>query len=351
MLLTGFLVFIMMRILKKDYQRYNMSTTTLSDLESRSGSSGGAAGDDGDMMEESGWKLLHGEVFRFPEHKSLLSAILGTGAQILTLCFAMLFLAVVGVFYPYSRGAMYTAIIVIYALVAGIAGYVSGSFYRQLGGKQWINNVLLTVSLFAAPVFVVWAFLNTVAIVYSSSAALPFGTIMGILAIYFLVTFPLTLLGAIAGKNFGGTFDRPCRPKNAVRVIPPAPWYRGAWAQFLVAGFLPFSAIYVELYYVFTSLWGTQLYTPYDILLLVFIILIVVAACITVALTYLQLSMEDHRWWWRSLFSGGSTAFFIYGYCVFFLHFESQMEGFLQLAFYFGYMFIICYAFFLMLGK
>lgn len=330
LLLTGFLVFIIMRILKKDYQRYSI--------------------EDDEEQEETGWKLLHGEVFRFPPHKNLLAAGLGTGAQLLSLCFGMLFLAIIGVFYPYSRGSMYTALIVIYALISGIAGYVSGNMYKQFGGKEWIKNVLLTLSLFSVPVFLVWSVLNIIALFHSSSAALPFGTIVAILGIYTTLTFPLTLLGSIAGKNFGGQFNAPCRPKNAVRVIPPAPWYRGPLAQFFVAGFLPFSAIYVELYYVFISLWGSQLYTPYDILLIVFIILLVVTACITVALTYLQLSMEDHKWWWRSLICGGATAFFIYAYCFYFLYSESEMEGFLQVSFYFGYMFVICYAFFLMLG-
>lgn len=54
------------------------------------------------------------------------------------------------------------------------------------------------------------------------------------------VSFPLSLVGAIAGKNFAGPFDAPCRTKNAVREIPPIPWYRGPGAQVLVAGFLPF---------------------------------------------------------------------------------------------------------------
>lgn len=76
------------------------------------------------------------------------------------------------------------------------------------------------------------------------------------------------------------------------------------WGMLTLVRFL-LSAIYVELYYVFISLWGHHLYTPYPILFLVFIILIMVTICITVALTYLQLSMENHRWWWMSVFSGG----------------------------------------------
>lgn len=96
--------------------------------------------------------------------------------------------------------------------VAG--GFVSGTFYRKLGGTQWVHNVFVTVSIFAvcclvlglwlslssasafvfvvcsllqAPCFIMWFFLNMIAVAYDSTAALPFGTIMAILAIYFLV--------------------------------------------------------------------------------------------------------------------------------------------------------------------
>ena len=40
----------------------------------------------------------------------------------------------------------------------------------------------------------------------------------------------------------------------------------------------------------------------------VFIILLIVTAFICVAMTYFQLAAEDHRWWWRSFFCGGSTG-------------------------------------------
>jgi len=69
-----------------------------------------------------------------------------------------------------------------------------------------------------------------------------------------------------------------------------------------------------------------------------------------VSLTYLQLSAEDHRWWWQSLACGGSTAFFVFAYCFYFMLFDSSMYGFFQLSFYFGYMGLLCYALFLVLA-
>nr|AAF63170.1 T5E21.15 [Arabidopsis thaliana] len=259
-------------------------------------------------------------------------------------------LALVGVFYPYNRGALFTALVVIYALTSGIAGYTSASFYCQLEGKSWVRNLLLTGCLFCGPLFLTFCFLNTVAITYTATAALPFGTIVVIVLIWTLVTSPLLVLGGIAGKNSKAEFQAPCRTTKYPREIPPLPWYRSAIPQMAMAGFLPFSAIYIELYYIFASVWGHRIYTIYSILFIVFIILIIVTAFITVALTYFQLAAEDHQWWWRSFLCGGSTGLFIYAYCLYYYYARSDMSGFMQTSFFFGYMACICYGFFLMLG-
>ena len=55
-------------------------------------------------------------------------------------------------------------------------------------------------------------------------------------------------------------------------------------------------------------MWGHKLYTLYGILLIVFAILVIVTSFITIALTYFQLSVEDYRWWWRSIMNGGYVA-------------------------------------------
>jgi len=333
LLLTGFLATILMRVLKNDFIKYSRDDDT------------------SDEQEETGWKYIHGDVFRFPPCINLFCAVIGTGTQLFAMVLCVFVLALVGVFYPYNRGSLLTAVIVLYALTAGVAGYTSSSNYKQMGGgENWVRNVLMTCSLFCGPMFVCFCFLNTVAIAYRSTAALPFGTIVIIFLIWALVTIPLTVLGGIAGKNTKQEFNAPCRTTKMPREVPPMPWYRSAVPQMCMAGFLPFSAIYIELYYIFASVWGHKVYTIYSILFIVFIILIIVTAFITIALTYFQLAVEDHRWWWRSMVCGGSTGAFIYGYCFYYFFARSDMTGFMQTSFFFGYMLMICYGFFLMLG-
>lgn len=120
LLLTGFLATILMRVLKNDFVKYAHDEETAED------------------QEETGWKYIHGDVFRFPKFKSVFAAALGSGTQLFTLTVFIFILALVGVFYPYNRGALFTALVVIYALTSGIAGYTATSFYCQLEGTNWV---------------------------------------------------------------------------------------------------------------------------------------------------------------------------------------------------------------------
>jgi hypothetical protein len=318
--------------LKSDYNRYTRED------------------DNEDEQEEYGWKLIHGDVFRFPPHKNLFCAFVGLGAQSLTIMFGILLLAIVGMFYPNSGGSVFTSAIVLYALTSVLGGFVSSTFFKQFGGEKWAWNIVLVATLYTAPMFVVFSFNNTVALAYDATAAVPFGTIMTVLVILICIGFPLNVVGGIAGRRAAGEFEAPCRTKNFPREIPAIPWYRSLPSQMLMSGFLPFSAIYIELFYIYSSVWGHSTYQLFGILFLVAIILVVVTACITVALTYFHLSMEDHRWWWHSFLTGGSTGFFIFAYSLFFYIYRSPMFGLLQGSFYFLYMGIICYFFFIMLG-
>ncbi|KAE8654998.1 P-loop containing nucleoside triphosphate hydrolases superfamily protein isoform 1 [Hibiscus syriacus] len=112
------------------------------------------------------------------------------------------------------------------------------------------------------------------------------------------------VLGGIIGKNSKAEFEAPCHTTKCPREIPQLPWYGRTLPQMAMAGFFPFSATYIELYYILASVWGHRIYTIYSILFVAFIILLIVTAFITVALTYFQLVAEDHEWWWRCVVFG-----------------------------------------------
>ena len=98
-------------------------------------------------------------------------------------------------------------------------------------------------------------------------------------------------------------------------------------------------------------MWGHQIYTLFGILFLAFILLVIVTSFITVALLYFQLAREDHRWGWATYINGGMTGLFIFAYSFYYYFNRSEMSGALQASFFFGYMAVISFAFFIMLGS
>lgn len=334
LLLTAFLAIILMRILKNDFSRYM-------DVD-----------EDELTEEETGWKMINGDVFRPPSNISFFSACVGAGAQIFLTAFVLLCAVVLEVFKATRRGALLTACIMIYSMCGFFGGFVSGRLFKQLKGSNWVFNVIITAMIFPVPLFVVFSWVNSIAATSNSTAALPFTTIMLIASIFVFVHFPLTVVGAVTGRNMtAGEYKAPSRTNKVPREVPKVQaWYRYPLVQLFMAGFLPFSAIYIELHYIFASIWGHKIYSLFGILFIAFIMLSTVASFITIALLYFQLVREDHRWWWSTFFNGGSTGFFIMGYSFFYFFHRSQMDGLLQGSFYFGYMTLVSYAFFLMLG-
>ena len=121
--------------------------------------------------------MIHGDVFRAPELLNLFVALLGSGAQIFCTVLILLICVLLEVFKVTKRGALLTAMIVIYALCGLVGGIVSGRLYKQLKGKSWVWNTVLTASAFPVPLGIVFAWVNGVAWSFHSTAALPATTI------------------------------------------------------------------------------------------------------------------------------------------------------------------------------
>merc|ERR1712228_262104 len=300
-------------------------------------------------------KQLQRDVFRAPPQILLFSAVIGTGTQLLVLMIALLLLSLIGFFYPGNRGSIISSIIFVYCFTSGIAGHVSSTLYKQLGGKKWATLSILTACLFTVPFFIIFLTVNSIAWHYKSSIALPFMNILMIFLLWSVVTLPLTIYASHrVFKSQSSGNQRMYTEMNKVskvpREIPKLPWYRSAYLQIILSGILPFTAIYIELHFLFMAIFGHQVYTLFGILSLAFLMLLIVTCAVTIGLTYFQLQSEDWRWWWTALFTAGSTGIYIFAYSIFYYMYRSYMSGVLQSAIFFGYISIVSYSFVLMLG-
>uniref|UniRef100_A0A2P2I5S5 Transmembrane 9 superfamily member n=1 Tax=Hirondellea gigas TaxID=1518452 RepID=A0A2P2I5S5_9CRUS len=332
-LLVGFVVIILMRIVRRDFARYN-------ELDP----------DEKDTDTEYGWKIIHTDVFRIPCRANYFCAILGVGCQLLLITCGIMFMAMLGLFSVHRHGAVNASGVMLYAVTSLVAGLVSATLYKGMEGINWVSNINITTMLFTGPFFLIWSVQNTIAWLYESTQALPANTVLLLLLLWMLVGYPLTVLGGVMGHRHGRPFQFPCRSKNFPREIPVIPWYKTSLAHSFIGGFLPFSAISVELYYIFSTLWGRESYTLYGILAVVLLLVLSVTACVSVALTYFQLASEDHRWWWRSIYTTGSTGVFVVLYSLFYYIYKSNMSGLLQTVEFIGWALLAGYVTFLTLG-
>lgn len=109
----------------------------------------------------------------------LMSALLGTGSQLIILAAVVILYTIIGDLYA-ERATILTATIFLYALTSGVAGYTSARYYVNYGGKDWVRNVLLTASIWPGALVLIGGYVNSVAIYYSSSRAIAFPIMVSI---------------------------------------------------------------------------------------------------------------------------------------------------------------------------
>ncbi|KAD2393415.1 hypothetical protein E3N88_40392 [Mikania micrantha] len=303
-----------------------------------------------DNQEHTGWKNIHGDVFRFPKYKSLFAAAIGSGTQLLVIMIAILILGVTDVCQLYLPRVFMNVLASIYALTCVISGYTSTSFYHQLEGTRWTGNLLLTVGLYLGPLFLTFVVNNTVAVLYGSTTALPSGETVKLSLFWILLALLLFILGAFFGKKKVLDFQAPCRTTKCPKEVPKLHWYRGVLPQMALAGFLPFSVIILQIYDILNAVSGYKIYTSYDSMLIMLFLILIMTALVSVVMTYFQLSAEDHEWWWRSFLCGGSTGLYVFAYSIYYSLHLTEMNDLTQTMFFFGYMACLGYGIFLALG-
>jgi len=148
--------------------------------------------------------------------------------------------------------------------------------------------------------------------------------------------------------------NSPYTVEMMLRMIPVQPWYMQRHFAVLVGGVLPFGAVFIEVFFIMSSIWLHHYYYMFGFLLLVFIILILTSAEITIVMTYFQLCAEDWRWWWRSVLTAGSSAAYLFAYSILYFYTKLDIESgpthWVSSLLYFGYMALVSLAFFLVTG-
>ncbi|KAI8820980.1 uncharacterized protein EV422DRAFT_48270 [Fimicolochytrium jonesii] len=331
LMLTGMIAMILLRALHKDIARYN------------------TFGDEDGGQEDFGWKLVHADVFRPPSHRMLLSVLLGNGAQLACMAGVTLVFAVLGFLSMSSRGSLSTVALIFYICFASVAGYVSARTYKMLQGEMWKRNVFLTGTMVPGLVFGILVFLNFFLIGAHSSAAVPFSTMLAIIALWFLVSLPACMFGAYFGFK-APAIQNPVKTNQIPRQIPPQPLYLNKWIAALIGGILPFGAIFIELWFIMNSIWEGSVYYVFGFLFLVFVILVVTCSEVAILMCYFHLCSEDYYWPWRAFLTSGASGFYVFMYSIVYYFRKLELDNFSSKILYFGWSLVLSSLFFILTG-
>lgn len=292
---------------------------------------------------------MHADVFRPPtEFPMIFCVFVGSGVQLSVCTFLLIIFSAIGFLSPANRGSIMMGMLLFFVLMGAFAGFTSARLYKTFHGKQWQRCTLLTATLFPGILFVTFFLLDIIVWAYGSTGAVPFLSMLAVLTLWFGISVPLVFLGAYFGYK-KDPIEFPVVTSNIPRQIPTQPWYLNPALSVTLGGILPFGACFVELFLVMSSIWLDQYYYVFGFLLVVFFILTITCAEITIVLNYFQLCAEDYRWWWRSFLTAGSTALYVFLYSIVYF---SRLEGnmFVTYLLYFGYMAIISLGVFLITG-
>ena len=123
---------ILLRALHKDFNRYNNPDN------------------EEEAQEETGWKVVHSEVFREPAYSGILAVYVGTGSQLLGMAMVTLFFALLGFLSPARRGGLMTALLVLFALMGLLGGFVTAIMAKMFHKQSW-QTIFMTGLWYLSP--------------------------------------------------------------------------------------------------------------------------------------------------------------------------------------------------------
>ncbi|PWA50267.1 hypothetical protein CTI12_AA475640 [Artemisia annua] len=146
-----------------------------------------------------------------------------------------------------------------------------------------------------------------------STGAIPFSLFVILILLWFCISVPLTLVGGYFGAK-APHIEYPIRTNQIPREIPAQKY--PSWLLVLGAGTLPFGTLFIELFFIMSSIW------------------------------------MGYKWWWKSLFASGSVALYIVLYSVNYLVFDLKiLSGPVSATIYLGYSLLMVLAIMLATGK
>ena len=294
-----------------------------------------------DFHLEKGWKMVHADVFRKPQHEEMLASLIGAGAHIAST-------AVIFAFVNFLFGSSFTKsgklnlAFGAYSFSGFASGYVSGGLYKRWGGKHWIRHLVIQTFLIPGAFLALELLLSVVAISYKSTQVFKVRSLITIASVLIFLVLPLTITGGIIGRNWFIIGPPPTQPSLIRRKIPKQPIYLRMPALMIIIGLIGAGSIILELQYVLTALLQYNFVYVWGFLLIVAFLLFIVVGCCSIVSTYYRLVSENYEWQWSSFLAPFAVGIYSFFYCLYYLNIKTKMTGTLQIAYFIAYSLLLC---------
>ena len=292
-----------------------------------------------DMRKTCMWKNLHGDVFRNPYKAYLFAVVIGSGTQITAGSIMTLVFAALGYVSTEYRGAFLTMFLIAFILLGYLNGFVTARLLKAFRIARW-SHVAKSAVYMPGILLVIYLPLNIIQAYKAAANELGVRDALVLVGCWLFVSAPLVYLGALRA------FRKPAlRFASAVNPIPrdiglPRNQLRPS-AILFVAGLAPFSAAFVSLNYVLSSVWQGRLLSMFGFFAIVLMIFIAITAEASILVTYSGLSKGNFRWWWPSFFSTASTGGYLFLYSFYYFFSVLRIHQLSSILTYFGYMFLL----------
>jgi len=332
--LTALVGTVLLRTVLRDFSRYN-------------------ALEEEDEEDVTGWKLVHGDVFRTPQYPVLLSIFCGSGSQTLWMSSILLLFALLGFLSPANRGGLITTMLSLWVLASAVCGYSSARVYSSFENGQSRKLVTLgSAFIFPGLTFSLFFTLNLFVWGSGSSGAVPFTTLILLLFMWFGISVPLVFAGAYIGYKTK-PYEFPTRTNQIPRQIPASPLNIPQPAYIILAGVLPFGTVFMELVFILNSIWQNQILYLFGMLSIVFAILVVTCAEMSIVFTYLTLAAERWTWWWQAFSGSASSGLYMFLYSLYYIGSQAAADNMplVSTMMFISYSLVVSVAFALMCGS
>lgn len=167
--------------------------------------------------------------------------------------------------------------------------------------------------------------------------------------LYIAICTPFVLLGSSVAM-MQPIEKMPCHVHAVPNLMPHQPWYLSNKYLYFLTGFIPFTAIVVEMLYLLNSIWRHYYYNLFGFMFLSLLMLNLLSTLISIIVVHHQLNKGDYHWWWKSFFISGSSVIY-FGLLVVYYFFYLNIVRLSTILIYFSTMALIGSILFLICGS